>query len=148
MTKSNAVLNDLMTATRDGKSFYELAAYEITDPELKTLFTRIAKVKAEIVNGLASEIRAEGDKPVYDGAWSAEITRHYMDVRALLGDKNFTYVAQLDSSEEDLIEEFDKALADDRTTPHAREIIAHFLPEIRSCHLIMNTKRNELRTAA
>jgi uncharacterized protein (TIGR02284 family) len=148
MTKSNAVLNDLMTATRDGKSFYELAANEVTDAELRNLFTRIAKVKAEIAAGLAAEVRAEGDTPVYDGNWNAEVARNYLEVRALLGDKDYTYVSQLDLSEADLIEEFDKALADERTTPHAREVIARFLPELRSCHLIMDSKRSELRAAA
>jgi uncharacterized protein (TIGR02284 family) len=146
MTHSNEVLNDLMTATRDGKSFYELAANEVTDSELRNLFTRIAKVKSEVAHGLAEEVRAEGDTPVYDGNWNADIARNYLEVRALLGDKNYTYVAQLDSAEEDLLEEFDKALADPRTTVHAREVIAQYLPEIRSCHVIMEAKRNELRT--
>jgi len=148
MTHSNEVFNDLMSATRDGKSFYELAANEVTDSDLRTLFTRIAKVKSEIAHGLAAEVRAEGDTPVYDGNWNAEITRNYLEVRALLGDKNYTYVAQLDLSEADLIEEFDKALNDPRTTPHAREVIAQYLPEIRSCQVIMDAKREELRQAA
>jgi uncharacterized protein (TIGR02284 family) len=145
MTHSNEVLNDLMTATRDGKSFYELAANEVTDTDLRNLFTRIAKVKAEIVAGLAAEVRAEGDTPVYDGTWNAEIARNYLEVRALLGDKDYTYVSQLDLSEADLIEEFDKAMADPRTTPHAREVVARFLPEICSCQKIMDAKRNDLR---
>ncbi len=148
MTHSNEVLNDLMTATRDGKNFYELAASEVADKELSELFTRIAKVKADIAFGLAAEVRAEGDTPVYDGNWNAEITRNYLEVRAVLGDKDYTYVAQLDLAEADLIEEFDKALADPRTTPHAREVIAQYLPEIRSCHVIMDAKRAELRAEA
>lgn len=148
MTKSNEVLNDLMTATRDGKSFYELAASEVADTELRNLFTRIAKVKADIAFGLAAEVRAEGDTPVYGGDWNAEVARNYLDVRALLGDKDYTYVAQLDSAEADLLEEFDKALADPGTTAHAREVIAKYLPEIRSCHVIMGAKRAELRTTA
>lgn len=148
MTRSIEVLNDLISATRDGKSFYELAANEVADQELKALFTRIAKVKAEIVDGLTSEVRAAGETPVYDGTWNAEFARNYMDVRALLGDKDYAYVSRLDSTEDELVEEFDKALTDSRTSPHAREVIARFLPEVRSCHVIMEAKRSELRAEA
>jgi uncharacterized protein (TIGR02284 family) len=63
MNHSNHVLNGLVSATRDGKRFYALAAIEVTDSELKALFTRLAKVKGEIVQGLSTEIRAGGEKP-------------------------------------------------------------------------------------
>lgn len=87
MNHSNHILNDLNCATRDGQSFYEHAATKVDSPELKALFTRLAKVKGEIVHGLSNEIRTGGDKPTDAGTWSGDFSKLYGDVRALLGDK-------------------------------------------------------------
>lgn len=148
MTHTNEVLNDLASATRDGKSFYEMASFEVADPELKALFTRIAKVKGDIAEGLATEIFASGERPVYDRSFDEEIARNYVEVRALLGDKDYTYVAQLENSEDKLLQAFDSAISDSRTSEHARGVISRFLPEVRSCHKIMSAKKAALREAA
>ena len=148
MNHSNHILNDLVSATRDGKSFYEHAATKVDSPQLKTLFLRLAKVKGEIVQGLSSEIRATGEKPADVGTWSGDFSKMYGDVRALLGDKNYAYVAQLEDSEDSLLKAFDKAMNDEHTSPHARTVITRFMPEVISCHDTMRTRKNELKKAA
>ena len=148
MNHSNHILNDLVSATRDGKSFYELAATKVNSPELKALFTRLAKVKGDIVQGLSNEIRADGEKPAETGTWSGDFSKHYGDVRAMLGDKNYAYVAQLEDSEDRLMKAFDKALHDDKTSAHAHTIINRYLPEVRSCHDIMRAQKMALKKAA
>jgi uncharacterized protein (TIGR02284 family) len=122
MNHSTHVLNGLVSATRDGKRFYALAAIEVTDSELKALFTRLAKVKGEIVQGLSTEIRAGGEKPADSGTWSRDFTKLYAMVRATLSDKNFAYLAELEDSEDHLLKAFDKALHDEETTPHAHTV--------------------------
>ena len=148
MNHSNEILDGLVSAARDGKSFYELAATEVTNTELKTLFTRIAKVKGEIVQGLSMEIRAAGEKPADSGSWSAEIAKLYIEVRAVLGDKNYTYVSQLEDSEDKLLKAFAEALADTETSVHARTVINRFMPEVRACHDLMRSKKFAMKNAA
>ena len=148
MKQSNQILNDLVSATRDGKGFYEHAATMVTDPELRTLFTRLAKVKGDIVQGLSDEIRASGDKPADSGTWSGDFHKLYGEVRALLGDKNYAYVAQLEESEDQLLTGFTKALNNTEITPHAHTVITRFLPEVRNCHDIMRTRELTMKKAA
>jgi uncharacterized protein (TIGR02284 family) len=148
MNHSNHILNDLVSATRDGKGFYEHAATMVTNPELKTLFTRIAKVKGEIVLGLSNEIRAVGDKPTDTGTWSGDFNKLYGEVRALLGDKNYAYVSRLEESEDQLLNGFTKALNNTDITEHARTIITRYMPEVRSCHDIMQARKIALKKAA
>jgi len=148
MNHSNHILNDLVSATRDGKSFYELAATKVNSPELKALFTRLAKVKGDIVLGLSNEIRAVGEKPAEAGTWSGDFSKHYAEVRALLGDKNYAYVAQLEESEDRLMKAFDKALNDEKTSANAHMVITRYLPEVRSCHDIMRAQKMILKKAA
>ncbi len=148
MNHSNQILNDLASATRDGKGFYEHAATMVTDPELRTLFTRLAKVKGDIVQGLSDEIRASGDKPADSGTWSGDFHKLYGEVRALLGDKNYAYVAQLEESEDQLLNGFTKALNNTDITEHARSVIERFLPEVRRCHDLMRARKVMLKKAA
>ena len=148
MNHSTHILNDLVSATRDGKGFYEYAATAVTNPELKTLFTRLAKVKGEIVLGLSNEIRATGDKPADTGTWSGDFNKLYGEVRALLGDKHYAYVTQLEESEDRLLKAFNKALDDKDTTAHARTIITRYMPEVRSCFDIMQARKIALKKAA
>ncbi len=148
MNQSSEILDNLVTAIRDGKSFYELAASEVDNPELKTLFTRIAKVKGEIVQGLSTEIRADGEIPQKTTSWSAEITRLYVEVRSVLGDKNYTYVSQLEDSEDKLLKQFSEAQSDPNTSEHARIVLARFLPEVKNCHDLMRTQKLAFKNAA
>jgi uncharacterized protein (TIGR02284 family) len=148
MNHSNHILNGLVSATRDGKSFYEHAATVVTNPELKALFTRIAKVKGDIVLGLSNEIRAVGEKPADSGTWTGDFNKLYADVRSLLGDKNYAYVSRLEESEDQLMKAFDKALNDTETTETAHTIITRYMPEVRSCHDIMRAQKMALKKAA
>ncbi len=148
MNHSNHILNDLVSATRDGKSFYELAATKVDSPELKALFARLAKVKGDIVQGLSNELRAVGETPAETGTWTGDFSKLYSEVRALLGDKNYAYVAQLEESEDRLMKAFDKALNDTDTSASAHTIITRYLPEVRSCHDIMRLQKVALKKAA
>ena len=148
MNHSNHILNDLVSATRDGKSFYEHAATMVSNPEIKTLFTRLAKVKGEIVQGLSNEIRAGGDTPAASGTWSGDFNKLYGEVRALLGDKNYAYVSRLEDSEDQLLKAFEKALKDKDTSTSAHTVISSLMPEVRNCHDIMQARKIALKKAA
>jgi uncharacterized protein (TIGR02284 family) len=148
MNHSNDILNDLVSTARDGQEFYEHAATKVKDPQLKTLFKRIARVKSDIVQGLSNEVRSSGDEPATSGTWHGDFNRFYGEVRAMLGRKDFAYVAQLEESEDQLVKAFDRAMNSEETTPHARSVIAAFLPEVRECHDTMRQRKIQLKHAA
>lgn len=148
MNQSNHILNDLVSATRSGKDFYEHAASKVKDPELKTLFTRIAKLKGEIVQGLSDEVRAGGDTPSTSGTWTGDFNKFYGEVRAMLGQKDYAYVAQLEDSEDQLLKAFHKAMNDEDTPAGSRSVIAGFMPEVLATHDVMRTHKIALRHAA
>jgi len=148
MKNSNEVLNDLVSVARDGREFYEHAATRVKDPELKALFERIAVSKGEIVRGLSNEVRSTGDTPSTSGTLAGEISQFYGDIRAHLGTKDYAYVAQLEQSEDRLLEAFRKAMESDETTAHARSVIAGLLPDVKSCHDAMAKRKLALKNAA
>ena len=148
MNPSNHILNDLVSATRDGKRFYEHAARRVDSPELKELFTRLANAKGEIVEGLSNELRALGEAPAEVGTWSGDFHRLCGDMRARLGDRNEAYVERLEESEARLLKAFNKALNDENTSGSAHEVIADLMPEVRICHDTMHARKMELRKVA
>ncbi len=148
MNHSNHILNDLVSVARDGKSFYEDAASKIDNPELRTLFTRIATVKGDVVNSLSSEIRTSGDTPADSGTWVGSFNKMYGDMRAKFGDKSYGFVAQLEESEDRLLKGFHDALQDKDISANARMTLNRLLPEVRGCHDIMRDRKAELKKAA
>ena len=148
MTHSNDILNDLVSTARDGQEFYDHAATKVKDPDLRTLFLRIAKVKGDIVQGLSQEVLATGDAPSASGTWRGDFNRFYGEVRAALGKKDYAWVAQLEESEDQLLKAFTKAMNDPEASPRARQVIADFLPEVRSCHETMRQRKIALKHAA
>lgn len=148
MNNSTKILNDIISVTRDGKEFYEHAATKVDDSELMTLFARMATVKGQIVSGLSTEIKAMGDKPAEKGTMAGDMSQMYGDLRAMLGNKDYAYVAKLEDSEDRLLKAFDEAIGDKDTPAIARDILGRFLPEVRSCHEVMRSRKLALKKAA
>lgn len=148
MNHSNHILNDLVSVARDGKTFYEEAATKIDNPELRTLFTRIATVKGDIVSSLSSEIRTTGETPSDSGTWVGSFNKMYGDVRAMFGDKTSAFVAELEDSEDRLLKSFNEALQDKEISANARMTLNRLLPEVRSCHAIMRNRKVAVKKAA
>ena len=128
MKDTSKILNDIISVTRDGKEFYEHAASKVDDSELMTLFARMATVKGQIVSGLSTEIKAIGDTPADKGTLAGDLNQMYGDLRALLGNKDYAYVAKLEDSEDRLLKAFDQALADEETPASTGEILRRYLP--------------------
>ena len=149
MNHSNHILNDLVSVARDGQDFYQHAADKVVDPDLKSLFTRIAGIKADIVATLSSEIKAAGgDKPTQSGTIVGELNKLYGDLRALAGGKDYAYVAQLEHSEDRLVKAFEDARNDNDIAPSALAVLNRLEPEVRQCHELMRTRKLALKKAA
>jgi uncharacterized protein (TIGR02284 family) len=148
MNHSNNKLNDIVAIARDGKEFYEHAVTKVNDPELKTLFSRIASIKGDIVASLSSEIRATGDKPDQNGTLVGDLNKLYGDLRAMAGSKDLAYVSQLEQAEDRLLKAFDDARSDKDISPQALAVLTRLGPEVRRCHELMRTRKQAMKHAA
>lgn len=148
MNSTSKILNEIISVTRDGKEFYEHAASKVDDSELMTLFARMAAVKGQIVSGLSTEVKSLGEQPTETGTWSGNLSQMYGDLRAVLGDKDYAYVAKLEDSEDRLLKAFVETIADADTPASVREILNRYMPEVRSCHEVMRARKLALKKAA
>jgi len=148
MNQSNKHLNDIVAIARDGQPFYEQPPAKLDDSKLRPRFTRTAGVKGDIVQSLSTEIRIEGDKPTQSGTVVGDMGKIYSDIRAVLGNKDYAYVAQLEESEDRLLKAFSVALADKDTSPAALVVLNRLLPLVRECHDLMRSRKQALKNAA
>ena len=148
MNQSSKILNDIVAVVRDGKSFYETATPKVHDPELKELFKRMAAMKGEVLTGLSAEVKSMGEIPAAEGTWTGDLAKLYGEVRAMVGNTDYAWVAQLEDSEDRLVKAFDEAIQDTNTPVTARATLNRFLPEVRACHDIMRSRKHALKKAA
>jgi len=145
--KTAHTLNDLIAIARDGKDFYEEAAQKVDDAELRTLFSRIATTKGQIVTELSAAVQAAGGKPEDSGTVVGSMQQMYGKLRATLGDTEYGYVAELEESEDRLLEAFDEAARDADTPPAARDVVVRLLPEVRASHDVMRSRKLAMKNA-
>ena len=144
-SKTAHTLNDLIEIARDGKDFYTEAAGKVKDAELSSLFTRIAGVKADIVNSLSSTVLATGGKPAEHGTMVGSMQQFYGKIRATLGDTQYGYVAELEESEDRLLKAFKDTLNDNDTPPAARQEVTRLLPSVQETHEVMRARKHAMK---
>jgi uncharacterized protein (TIGR02284 family) len=149
MTKSNTdVLQELVQIARDSKSFYESAAKEVDDTNLKLDFQRMAEIKGELITQLSRHISARGEAPETSGTFAGTLRKGYGELLAHMRGKKGaakTYTAQLEETEDRLLKHYEEALRD-VSSPEVREVLSAQLPKLRQCHDEM--KRLKLKLAA
>ena len=149
MTKSNTdVLQELVQIARDSKSFYESAAKEVDDTNLRLDFLRMAEIKGELIAQLSSRISARGNVPETSGTFAGTLRKGYGEMLAHMRSKQGaakTYTAQLEETEDRLLKHYEDALKD-VSSPEVRDVLTAQLPKLRQCHDEM--KRLKLKLAA
>jgi uncharacterized protein (TIGR02284 family) len=147
-SRTTHTLNELIAATRDGQAFYEEGARKVEDRELGALFTRIAKVKAHVVEHLGTAVASAGGEPEQDGTLAGSMQMIYGKLRSALGDKQYGFVAELEESEDRLAKAFADVIADESTPQPAREVAQRLLPEVSACHEVMRNRKQAMEQAA
>jgi len=133
MASDSKSLNGLINVLEDGRSFYKEAANEAVRPDLKALFSRMARTKMVIANDLKARVVSAGDEPA-DGSLAGSLRKQYAEIRTrLANDADAEYVAQLEEFEDRILDEFQEQVekSDD---PGVRAIALKYLPEVRRDH--------------
>lgn len=134
-------LNDLIEITRDNAKFYSDAANKVENPQLRTLFTRMADSKQNLVGKLSSDVRSEGVSPAQSGRMRGKLQEFYTDVRSHLGDTDYSYVKGLEAAEDRLLKAFDNVIQDNNVSQPVRQAVNEYLPTIRQQHDTMRDRK-------
>ena len=138
-------LNDLIEITRDNAKFYSEAATKVENPQLRTLFTRMADSKQNLVGKLATDVRSEGATPSTGGTMRGKLQEFYTDVRSHLADNGYSYVKGLEAAEDRLLKAFDNVIKDNNVSSPVKQVVNEYLPTIRQQHDLMRDRKWEMQ---
>ncbi len=101
------VVNELIAVCVDGARFYEAAAREVEDSELRLLFREMGNTRQTIAEALGHELRELGHEPEISGTLSGRMKQLYTELRARLADNgDQRYIADLETLEANALNDF------------------------------------------
>ncbi len=142
--KNADTLQELVSIARDGVKFYDEAGKEVEDSQLKLLFLRMADQKRNLISSLSGKLAANQEDVPEDGTFAGKLRRVYTDLRtSLSSDEAKVYVAQLEETEDKLLEHFEDAI-EKVEDPSVRSILRTHIPQVRACHAEMSAVKKRL----
>jgi uncharacterized protein (TIGR02284 family) len=144
ITKNVDILQDLVQIARDSKSFYDSAMKEIKNPIVQKVFERMSQAKGALIAALSETIIASGETPQIGGTVAGSLRQAYADVLAAFSrNDEAVYAAQLEETEDRLLQHFDEALS--KTDSMAvRAALKEQLPKVHACHDEMKRLKSSL----
>lgn len=144
MSTTTSKLNDLIELLNDGENFYTEAAAKVKLPAYKNLFLRMATIKRAVSADLASHVAAHGGDVASGGTVFGSLRKMYADIRAsMTKDSEAVYVAQLEQTEDRILEAFRDELNDDESLEVRRLAERHY-PELKRAHDEMRDLKHRL----
>ena len=134
MTDNAHLLSDIVQAARDGAEFYEAAAQDVSDAQLRQVFARSAEAKRALIAALCGRLEMMHADAPQTGTVRGALRKAWTDVRVGLSrDDARVYVAQLEEAEDRLLACVELAVASTDNAEVRSQLQAH-LPGVRACH--------------
>ena len=135
MNETISILNDLIETLKDGQEGFRVAAEDIKNPELKTLFNKISLERSGFVGELQAEANRLGEsKPENTSSVAGALHRTWINLKSSLsrGDE-YEVLVDCERGEDSAVDEYKKAL--EKELPHnIREIVERQFREVKSAH--------------
>jgi uncharacterized protein (TIGR02284 family) len=144
MKTDTATLKELVEVLNDGEKFYREASIKVKQPELRQLFSRMARTKAAIAGDLKTKIVMSGKSAPDGGSFSGSLRKAYGEVAASLSKTpNVKYVDQLEGFEDRIVEAF-RAAVDKSDDAEVRALAEKYMPEVLRDHDKMSTLKHTM----
>jgi len=138
----NVTLNEMIEVLEDGRKFYSEAAAKVGRADLKALFQDLAKTKEIICNDLKTAAKNADQSPPHHGSLTGMLHILYAEVRAKLSsDKDYTYIAALEESEDRILHVFGDAIVNSEDSS-VRTIAKKHLAALTRSHAQMRSLKH------
>lgn len=144
MQHANTV-RELVQIARDGAAFYGQAIDKVEDPNIRSIFARMAGHKQKIIDSLSANLRLHDEETPENGTVAGRIRQGYADLLASLSSQDARiYVSQLEETEDRLLHHFERAM-EDVEDPAVRALLQTHMPQVRACHEEMRALKQEMK---
>ena len=108
------VVHELIETCRDGQTGYAHAAAIVSDPELKSYFTRQTEERTRLLHELEVEAKRIGEsQPNTSGSFAGVLHRAWFEAKADVGLGDQAVVNSVESGEDAAKNAYEKALAEE-----------------------------------
>jgi len=108
-----STLNTLIETLRDGEEGFRTAAENLKDPGVKTLFSEVARERAQLAEELKQEVRRLGGNPEEGGSVSGAAHRAWMNVKgSITGRDDKSIIAEAERGEDAAVATYRDALSE------------------------------------
>lgn len=130
-----SILNSLIETCRDGHEGFRVAAEDVRNSELKTLFTEYSQQRARFIDELQSIVRGLGEESEKSSSVAGAMHRGWINIKSVLasGDEH-AILAECERGEDSAVEEYQEALASEDLPPHIRDIIQRQSVAVQAAH--------------
>ena len=145
-----STLNDLIETSKDGEHGFKTCAENVTDMQLKQLFTAAAQRCAEGANELQEQVRLLGGDPDEHSSVAGTLHRTWVDIKAAITGKDEQAVLEECERGEDVAKKaYEKALAKGLPdTNNIRSIVQRHYQGVVENHDRVRDLRNRYRKAS
>lgn len=129
------VLNLLIPICRDSEQGFQLAAMDVTDPELARLFAESSAQRAKFVQELEDRVRLLRADPVKTGTLGGALHRTWVDLQAALAANQIhTILAECERGEDIAVKAYVSALAERDVDDETRRLIQTHYEAVQATH--------------
>lgn len=140
-------LDDLIVTLIDSIRGYDHSADKQAAAPFAGFFRETAGERRQLVDLLGAESRRLGGTPADYGSAAATIHRRVEDLRVALGGGTKAIVSEIERGEDYLVEEFERAVRDERMSPDTRALVQRCFEAVRRGHDRVRQLKHELQTA-
>ena len=140
-------LDDLIITTIDSIKGYEHSAEHADARRYAGFFRAMAGERRGVVELLQAQSVKLGGTPADYGSTAATIHRRWEDLRHVLGGGDAALVKEVERGEDYLKEEYERAIADERTSPETMAVMREAYESVLRGHDRASHLKHELETA-
>jgi uncharacterized protein (TIGR02284 family) len=140
-----ATLNSLIETCKDGQEGFRVAASDVKNAELKTLFSEFSLQRSQFVGELQTLVRMLGEDMEKTSSVAGAVHRGWINLKAAVssGDEH-SVLSECERGEDHAVAEYRKALAAELPA-NARETVQRQATQVQAAHDRVRDLRDALK---
>ena len=126
-------LNTLIETLKDGQNGFKIAAADVKDMRVKSVFTELAQDRTRLAGELQSEVSRLGGDPEKSGSASAAVHRGWINLKSVLGGGEKSILDEAERGEDVAVKSFETALQA-KLPPDVAGVVRRQYDEVKKAH--------------
>ena len=128
------VINDLIETLKDGELGFRAAAEDVTRNDLKQLFQKYSRQRAEFSRTLQQQVQRSGEEAEDSGSVAGSLHRGWMGLKSSMSSRDdIAILEECERGEDSVLKAYSDALASE-DLGQARSLVQDQHKEIRAAH--------------